>query len=681
MKAHCRYLHPWRAGYNGAMKTFLAFLLWLPALPAAAISVDVHIGKAQVMEGRAENVALQMQSGADHDWRQWTLTVQAPRLIYKSAVLEAPRFDASLHARDGQWQVDEATLRARFGGSHWQLAAQTVQLSRLLSGESAWPPGMKLQLQGDGDKVRAWFAEDGGKLQLRLGAEQMSAWLKAAGIALPQGKGMALSELSLSRNGARWQVQGRLVLQKASWSSADARFALENGEGALNFTATGAGGAWIGDFDVRLERGEALFSPLYFNLGETPLALSGRWQWGKGMLRLTDVHFVENEAHAELAASLKWPEMTLAALQVHQASGDADAIYRRYARPFLADTAFADAELKGSLFAGVDWRNGQLRDVSLVFNHVDIVDKQGRFALHGLDGQLGKQTPSRIRAQASTWHRLPIGGWEAELRWLDDGVHLQKPLRVPVLDGAVVIERLEPVGAKDYRLDARIEPIDLRRFAQALDLPAFDGEVSGDFRHIRFNREGLRLLQPVLVRIFGGEVRIHDLRVEALLSAQPLLYFGLDIDKLDLRRLTNFLQIADIQGNISGEVRDVQLVNWDVKRFSAAIQTSADRPGKRSISHEAVQYLSAAGGGSAMVGKFVRILSAFPYERLGFVARLERNVLTLGGVQDADDGGYYLVKGRGLPQLNIIGYERRVDWPELLRRLDAARHTDSAVVE
>lgn len=40
----------------------------------------------------------------------------------------------------------------------------------------------------------------------------------------------------------------------------------------------------------------------------------------------------------------------------------------------------------------------------------------------------------------------------------------------------------------------------------------------------------------------------------------------------------------------------------------------------------------------------------------------------MGGVEEAC-GGYVMVRGGGLPALTVIGYNRRVDWSELLDRL------------
>ena len=53
----------------------------------------------------------------------------------------------------------------------------------------------------------------------------------------------------------------------------------------------------------------------------------------------------------------------------------------------------------------------------------------------------------------------------------------------------------------------------------------------------------------------------------------------------------------------------------------------------------------------------------------------------MGGVEEAEQG-YYIVKGGGLPpRINVKGYMRRVDWPELIERLKAVSNNPSPVME
>ena len=52
----------------------------------------------------------------------------------------------------------------------------------------------------------------------------------------------------------------------------------------------------------------------------------------------------------------------------------------------------------------------------------------------------------------------------------------------------------------------------------------------------------------------------------------------------------------------------------------------------------------------------------------------------MGGVAGAKQG-YYIVKGGGLPRIDVIGYTRKVDWPVLLARLKRVSSGADAVVK
>jgi hypothetical protein len=52
----------------------------------------------------------------------------------------------------------------------------------------------------------------------------------------------------------------------------------------------------------------------------------------------------------------------------------------------------------------------------------------------------------------------------------------------------------------------------------------------------------------------------------------------------------------------------------------------------------------------------------------------------MSGVAPAPSGGYYLVKGKGLPRIDVIGNARRVDWPRLVQQLIAVTESEGPVV-
>jgi hypothetical protein len=50
------------------------------------------------------------------------------------------------------------------------------------------------------------------------------------------------------------------------------------------------------------------------------------------------------------------------------------------------------------------------------------------------------------------------------------------------------------------------------------------------------------------------------------------------------------------------------------------------------------------------------------------------------GIEPAQ-GGYYIVKGSGLPRIDVIGNQRRVAWTRLVRQLGAITQSSGPVVQ
>jgi hypothetical protein len=52
----------------------------------------------------------------------------------------------------------------------------------------------------------------------------------------------------------------------------------------------------------------------------------------------------------------------------------------------------------------------------------------------------------------------------------------------------------------------------------------------------------------------------------------------------------------------------------------------------------------------------------------------------MGGVEPAGVG-YYIVKGKGIPRIDIIGNQGRVDWPTLISQIVAGMNSNNIVVK
>ncbi len=94
---------------------------------------------------------------------------------------------------------------------------------------------------------------------------------------------------------------------------------------------------------------------------------------------------------------------------------------------------------------------------------------------------------------------------------------------------------------------------------------------------------------------------------------------------------------------------------------------------------------SIGGGGAgvtaALSSGFLRFFDDFNYDRLGISCRLQNEVCVMDGVAPAANGNYYLVKGKGVPRIDVIGSSRRVDWPRLVEQLLAATESGGPVMQ
>jgi hypothetical protein len=175
----------------------------------------------------------------------------------------------------------------------------------------------------------------------------------------------------------------------------------------------------------------------------------------------------------------------------------------------------------------------------------------------------------------------------------------------------------------------------------ALRINAFDGTISAT---------GVEMIEP-----FGRAPRLHA---------------NVDMKRLDLELLTRTFDFGTITGRADASVQGLELVNWQPSRFDLRIQSSAGTYPKR-ISQRAVQNISALGGAGAAAAiqrSLLRFFDQFGYERLGLSCRLANGVCEMDGIEKAPQG-YVIVKGGGIPAISVIGYNRTVNWRELVDRL------------
>ena len=375
-----------------------------------------------------------------------------------------------------------------------------------------------------------------------------------------------------------------------------------------------------------------------------------------------------------------------------------------YLQPFLIDTSLKDLEGAGTIRGELDITDALPSRAQLTFDDVVLDSPTGSLALSGLRGRLnwyddasrsalaGQIDDSLFQSRLS-WDSASLWGIEigaVELPFTTTGRHfrLLEPRLLPIFDGGLAIGtlRVRHAGTEQMyvRFDAELQPISVARLSRALGWPEFQGTLSGAIPDLQLSQGVVTLGGNIQAAVFDGNVVIRDLSLRDAVGQFPRLHASIDVQNLDLAQVTSTFSFGMITGRLSGVVENLEMFDWMPESFNARFFTPPGDRSKHRISQRAVTNLSSIGGGSgggvaaALQGGFLKFFDDFGYDRLGLSCRLANDVCTMGGVLETD-GGYYIVKGAGLPRIDVIGSQKQVAWTRLVRQLGAIMESEIVV--
>jgi len=557
-------------------------------------------------------------------------------------------------------------------------------------------------------QASAVWDEDDWRLELKAQGLSLDAltglWPAVPPDLLPGGlRGRTAVELSAGSKGSEAErVTWKINVDGAGFSAGGGLWAGEDlalrTEGELK--RAGASG-WRGPSSVRLTKG-ALLTPYGFLDTSRSLTWRAHLELGEGFERIVLTGLsIEHPPLVRVKgkAVVRTTPLQIADLTLETESFDLQEAYRRYLEPVLAETLLEDVAWEGRAQLSFDLRrDGRLR-LSATLHDLGVEDRLGRrlggasrFALHGLNGRVAWSSSGQVEATRLKWagghilEKLELGPSQAAVLLQGGSLTLTDATELPVLDGSLVIDRLsvgrDPARPDRLVFDGFLTPISMERLSSALGWPPLSGTLSGMIPGLTYEKGAVEVEGTLLVRVFDGRVLIRDLRVRDLFGALPTLTMNLEMADLDLETLTRAFSFGRITGKLEGEVNNLRLEAWDPVSFDARFATPPGDSSRRRISQQAVASISELGGGlsGAVSQGFMGIFKDFNYDRLGISCRLRSGVCEMGGVGAAEQG-YYLVTGRGIPQINVIGFNRQVDWKQLIERLKRAIESGSPVVE
>ncbi|GJM10391.1 MAG: hypothetical protein DHS20C11_26670 [Lysobacteraceae bacterium] len=416
--------------------------------------------------------------------------------------------------------------------------------------------------------------------------------------------------------------------------------------------------------------GEVLAHPLYFSFAPPLLHFDVGYDLDSQRLNVAVAQDQDFSVSAELN-----DQLDLVALL---GSGDLAALTGRFLEYFLSTEGWGDLSVTGryqvdASLLGEGWHGRvELADV-------DVRDEQQRAKIDGLNvvaERSGVSEELAVSWAAAAVHDLPVGPMALQLARDDQGLRLLDPLQIPILDGLLTISSLSESPSGDGVLaEASLDALSMPQLAETLGWPTMAGELTADIPSVLISPSVIAIDGQLTIDVFDGRIAVERMQLERPFGVLPAMSADVTISQLDLERLTGKFGFGQISGRLDGFVRNLRLLDWEPAEFDAFIEVPVDGRFDREISQQAVENLASVSGTPyEFTQPLLAIFDSFKYRRLGLGCTLRNDVCSMRGVGQRDNG-YFLLEGRGLPRIDIVGYSRQVNWPELLKRIMAAIET------
>ncbi|MCU7933014.1 MAG: hypothetical protein KZQ90_19650 [Candidatus Thiodiazotropha sp. (ex Codakia rugifera)] len=443
---------------------------------------------------------------------------------------------------------------------------------------------------------------------------------------------------------------------------------------------------WLGDSKLTLYKGAFYSDPLFLEIANKPveMSLQGRWKPASEQLHIYKSQLIVPQVvTAQGQAILDVTKKRVIEADIQLQIDELEGLYTTVLQPFLIGTMMDDLKTTGVVKSELEIKDGQLQGFSSTMEHVSIDDNRNLFALYGLSGQLvwlrnGQADASRVQIESGRLYKIEYGSVRIHARAQSGEILFLAPVDVPLLDGIIHVEQFNAKGLLDHSPEwttrAQLTDISLQSLADSFGWPTMKGYLNGSIPTVHYRNHALNLDGELKFDVFGGAISVGQLVIKDPLGRVPELFADLHLSDLELAQITQTFSFGHIEGGLEGQVEGLHLANWEPIAFRARFNTPDNDKTPHRISQRAVDNLTSLGNGvgSGLSSTFLGIFKEFRYKRIELQANLQGSIAELDGMAHSD-GGYYLVKGSGLPRIDVIARNRQVAWKTLLERLKNIR--------
>jgi hypothetical protein len=477
-----------------------------------------------------------------------------------------------------------------------------------------------------------------------------------------------------------------VLFNGANFSDQAGLHAGDNLIGDFQLTAKKAGNLWQWDGKISWDKGEVFWQPFYF--GDADNTFTAQGTIDSAFIKVTNASLIVNKVgEIKASASINAKSKVLEDVKVSAQDVDFNGLYMLLLKPKLEKSVFGNLVVSGK--ANWQFEMHQLQPTSFQLNMIDanIEDQNGKFAFSHMNAHIpwDYDVPKNISLDYKNGYLLNIPLGETRLNAELNRYSLTSPeLVLPVLDGALSFKDVSAAWLGEnwfWHLRMDLIPIDLNQFSAALRWPSMDGQISGQIPLVTYANKQLNMDGAMTFNMFNGTVGMNHLRIDDPLGVVPKMYADLTVRNIDLGELTKTYSFGAIQGKLDGDIKALELENWKPIKFDASLQTN-DKEQVKKISQRAVENIAALGGegtAAALQRTFLRFFDEFNYDKIGISCKLRRDICEMGGVESTPQG-YIIVKGSGIPAVNVNGYTKYVSLIDLLGRIKRITDSNSKVV-
>jgi hypothetical protein len=281
-----------------------------------------------------------------------------------------------------------------------------------------------------------------------------------------------------------------------------------------------------------------------------------------------------------------------------------------------------------------------------------------------------------LKMKSLSWSALKLKDIEIFPSVRHNAVLFKEDIKLPVMGGDIVLKNILYSDIfspeKQLRLSVDIQGIDLEQASTAMTWPRFSGRLSGVIPMVNLADNHLITDGKIILELFGGKIKVSNLSVDNVFGPVSSLKSSIELEEIDLGKLTGAFDFGHISGIIRGAITDLVIVKGQAEGFKVSLETYKKKGVEQKISVEALKKISILGTGSStsiLDRGIYQFFKEYRYDKLGFKAFLKNDNLLLLGIENEGNREYLVKGGIFPPKVDVISYTQNISFQEMVNRL------------